>query len=81
MTSCPAHAFHGCLGRPDCDRPCSASDKARQQPDEAAINWPHTIITSIALGLITAAVLFCVAAVIERGAENIRNTITANREA
>ena len=80
MTPCPAHAFHGCPGKPLCERQCAPVVNL-DRPDEAAINWPRTIITSIALGLITAAVLFCVAAVIERGAENIRNTITANKDA
>lgn len=71
---CIASAFQGCDSA-TCDRPCtarSAEIKSRQRAAMAEINWLQIVGASVASALITAALLFCVAAVVERGAENIQ---------
>lgn len=77
---CPASAFQGCDSA-TCDRPCTARAEeigARQRAAMAELNWFQILGASVASALITAALLFCVAAVVERGAENIRAVNIAN---
>lgn len=72
MSDC-AHVFAPCDG--ECTSPTqrrAAEINARQRAAMAEINWLQIVGASVASALITAALLFCVAAVVEQGAENIR---------
>jgi len=77
---CPANAFHGCDSA-TCDRPCiarAAEINARQRAAMAEFNWLKAIGAGFAVGLITLAVLYCVAALVEQAGENIRQTQIQN---
>lgn len=78
MTDC-SHPFAPCAG--ECTSPTqrrAAEINARQRASMAEINWLQIVGASVASALITAVLLFCVAAVVERGAENIRQTQIQN---
>jgi len=85
MADCPANAFHGCDSA-TCDRPCTARAvgiTARQQPEIANLNrlgLLHAICAGFIVGIITLVALVVAVEAAKAGAENIKNTVQANKE-
>jgi len=78
MTDC-THVFAEC--EDECTSPTQrlASDmNSSQRAAMAEFNWIRAIGAGVAVFISTMAVLYCVAAVVERGAENIRQTQIQN---
>jgi len=80
MVDCPASDFGGCDSA-TCDRPCTARAaeiNARQSSAMAQPSWPQIIGASVATAIITLALLYCVAAVVEQAGKNFRQTQIQN---